>query len=115
MEENENVVINGIKYVPANSSKSAPTQPASEKDIRICVLERGWVCIGEYEKIGDYRRLSNGAVIRVWGTTKGLPELVNGPTSSTKLDKCEAAIEFSVYAEILTIPVNADAWKCLAE
>ena len=30
--------------------------------------------------------LSNAKIIRNWGTTKGLAELVSGPTSSTVLD-----------------------------
>lgn len=103
-EPNE-VVINGVTY--------APVSPLSD-DIRICVLDRGWVVVGRYEVDGDMRRVHNGAVIRIWGTTKGLPELVNGPIADkTKLDKCDTPIEFNRASEILTIRCNPDGWTCL--
>ncbi len=95
------VTIDGVEY--------APVVPAGN-DIRICILERGWVVIGHYERSGDTCTVRNGAVIRVWGTTKGLPELVNGPTGKTVLDKCAAPIEFSVGAQIATLACNAEKW-----
>ena len=66
----------------------------------IVVLQRGWVVIGDLEKIGDYFTLRNGSTIRVWGTTNGLGQIAkNGPTSSTKLD----AIPETKFHELTTI------------
>lgn len=53
----------------------------------IVVLQRGWVLVGLLHKDGSEFKLTNGSVVRNWGTTKGLGELAaNGPTASTKLD-----------------------------
>ncbi len=39
------------------------------------VLQRGWVMVGEFSKVGSDCSLTNAAVIRYWGTTKGLGEI----------------------------------------
>jgi hypothetical protein len=102
------IEINGTKYVRADSI----TQPKNfEGDIKIVVLQRGWVYIGRFERIGNDCKLHNAYCIRTWGTTKGLPELVNGATSSTKLDKCEGIVEFDWLTVIHTITVNKTAWQ----
>jgi hypothetical protein len=54
----------------------------------IVVLDRGWVLVGfvKGHANGDLR-ISQGAVIRVWGTTKGLGQLAfEGAQPATKLD-----------------------------
>lgn len=57
------------------------------KDIRILILQRGWVVVGEYTKDGTEVVVTNGNVIRRWGTTKGLGELaLDGPLKDTTLD-----------------------------
>jgi hypothetical protein len=54
---------------------------------KIVVLTNGWVLIGELQ--ADAQTLEKASVVRNWGTTKGLGEIaLNGPTSSTVLDKC---------------------------
>ena len=99
--------INGVKYVAKNSLK-----PEEFKgDIKIVILQRGWVYIGRFERNGNDCKLHNSYNIRTWGTTKGLPELVHGPTSSTKLDKCEGIVEFDWLTVIHTITVNAEKWS----
>jgi len=40
------VIINGITYLPENQQKS----PNYEGDIKIVVLQRGWVYIGRFTK-----------------------------------------------------------------
>lgn len=57
-------------------------------DYRILVLQRGWVVVGKYSETGDECILTDASVIRRWGTTKGLGELINGPLESTVLDPC---------------------------
>ena len=101
------IEVNGIKYVPKDSiSKVEYTG-----DIKIVVLQRGWIYIGRLERNGNDCKLHNAWNIRSWGTTKGLPELVNGATTSTKLDKCEGIVEFDWLTTIHTITVNSSAWK----
>ena len=52
----------------------------------IVVLDRGFVYVGRVTVDGDWCLIADAKNIRVWGTTKGLGELVNGPTTDTKLD-----------------------------
>ena len=101
------LVVNGITYVPKGSEVS----PVYTGDIKIVVLQRGWVYVGRFSRNGNDCQLSNAYCIRAWGTTKGLQELVNGVTSSTKLDKCEGLVEFDWLTVVHTITVNASKWS----
>lgn len=79
--------------------------------VKIAILDRGWVVVGEYSSEGDIHYIDNGAVIRNWGTTKGLGEIAEGgPTSSTKLDACPK-VSFKNY--VAFIDCSAEKWKCL--
>jgi hypothetical protein len=99
-----NVIINGVEYAPVKK----------DGEIKIAILQRGWVMIGRFERKGDDCFLHDASVIRNWGTTKGLGEIAkNGPTSSTKLDKCYGAVEFDNLTKVATIEVNQDIWKNL--
>lgn len=100
------VEINGVKYVRKDSVKSVE----HTGDIKIVILQRGWVYIGRFERSGTDCKLHNASCIRTWGTTKGLQELVNGATSSTKLDKCDGVVEFDWLTVIHTITVNQAKW-----
>lgn len=87
-----------------------------KKDVRIIVLQRGWVLIGNYSEKGDRGYLQNAHVIRKWGTTKGLGELVDGPVLSgtyapTVLDKCHGVVEFLLGTAVFTLKVDADKWS----
>ena len=47
--------------------------------------------------------LKDAAVVRAWGTTKGLGEIaLNGPTSSTKLDPC-GTVRFPASSVLFSI------------
>ena len=64
---------------------SIDPQPIGEK--RIIVADRGWVFAGDCEDMPDGTvTIRNAQCIRIWGTTKGLGELRDGPLASTKLD-----------------------------
>lgn len=111
MEQSINELeVNGVKYIRKDSVKDVKEY---DGDIKIVVLQRGWVYIGRFERTGNDCKLHNAYNIRSWGTTKGLPELVNGATKDTKLDKCEGVVEFDWLTIIHTITVNANAWKSL--
>jgi len=105
--EIDEIVIKGVTYVPKGSQQNFTG------DIKIVVLQRGWIYIGRFQKEGNNCKLTNAFNIRTWGTTKGLPELVHGPTSSTKLDKCEGVVEFDWLTVIHTITVNPEKWKTI--
>ena len=104
------VEINGIKYVRKDFITE---QKQYEGDVKIVVLQRRWVYIGRFERIGNDCKLHNAYNIRSWGTTKGLPELVNGATSSTRLDKCEGIVEFDWLTVVHTITVNSKSWPLI--
>ena len=77
------ITINGIEYV----QKGTEPAPQIIGDKRIIVADRGWVFVGDCEDMDDGSvTIRNAFNIRVWGTTKGLGELVNGPLGSTKYD-----------------------------
>ena len=103
----DEIVIDGGTHVPKNSVQEFTGE------IRIVVLQRGWVYVGRFERNGNDCKLHNASNIRSWGTTKGLPELVNGVTESTKLDKCQGVVEFDWLTVIHTITVNQDKWNGL--
>ncbi len=96
----ETITINGVEYIPAEDRPSA---------VQIVVLQRGWVVVGRTCIEGDQVVIGDASVIRTWGTTKGLGELVSGPTDKTVLDKA-GTIRAHVMTTVLTIDVDADAW-----
>ena len=100
------IEVNGIKYV----QKSAATATEHTGDIKIVVLQRGWVYVGRFERAGNDCKLHNSSCIRVWGTKKGLQELVNGVTKDTVLDKCEGVVEFDWLTVVHTFAVNQSKW-----
>ena len=81
-------------------------------DYRIVVLQRGWVLVGRYCQSGESRWLEGASVIRQWGTTKGLGELINGPLGNTSLDPC-GRVDFHLLGEVLSIRVSAEKWGAL--
>ena len=107
-QEINEIEINGVKYISKDSVKEVKEFTG---DIKIVVLQRGWIYIGRFERNGNDCRLHNAYNIRLWGTTKGLSELVNGATSKTILDKCDGTVEFDWLTVIHTITCNQSAWK----
>lgn len=75
--------IDDVEYVRADSVAKPETT------IQIVNLPYGNVVAGRVEDLGDKLRIYDAAVVRIWGTTKGLGEIAEGgPTDKTKLDKC---------------------------
>ena len=107
-QEINELEVNGVKYVKKDSIQD---HKQFDGDIKIVVLQRGWIYIGRFERIGNDCKLHNAYNIRSWGTTKGLPELVNGATSLTNLDKCEGVVEFDWLTVVHTITVNKSKWN----
>lgn len=55
---------------------------------QIVVIDNGFVHVGDCVIEGEMLRVDNCYNLRVWGTTKGLGQLVNGPLEETKYDTC---------------------------
>lgn len=76
----------------------------------IVVLDRGFVYVGDVNIDDDWCVIEKARNIRVWGTTKGLGELVNGPTASTKLDDV-GTVRAPMRAVISVIDAERSGWK----
>jgi hypothetical protein len=79
-------------------------------DIRIVILQRGWVMVGEYSRDGSQCFLRRASAIRYWGTTRGLGEIaLGGPTDKTKLDPC-GEVEFHELTAIAVVRCATEKW-----
>jgi hypothetical protein len=80
--------------------------------IRIVVLQRGWVVVGRVaEESATELRLENAAVIRRWGTTRGLGQIaINGPTDETVLDPC-GVVRAHPLAVVMQIDAREEKWS----
>ena len=89
----ETIKVNGVDYVRADSVSFV----RDIGPVRIIVADRRWVFVGNCEDNDDGSvTIRNARNIRIWGTTSGLGQLVNGPTSETKYDQ---------YGEVRCTPI----------
>lgn len=95
------VTIDGVTYVPKNASG----------DMKIVVLDRGFVVVGRVTHEGDYVVINDCKCVRRWGTTKGLGELASkGPLANTTLDPQPRTTVHELQV-VQIIDCEADAWK----
>ena len=93
-----------------NSSGVGAADPNLKMPVKILVLQRGWVAVGRYTKIGAEHVLTNASIVRRWGTTKGLGQLAkDGPTPSTVLDPT-GTVRAHELATVLVIDAAAAVW-----
>ncbi|MHB1098345.1 MAG: hypothetical protein ACYCZR_02205 [Burkholderiales bacterium] len=105
MSKPETIKIDDVEYVRRDS--------ATDGEIKIAVLDRGFVYIGQVDATDpNMLILRNAKNIRVWGTTKGLGELVNGPLSGTKLDAV-GTVRVPFRALISLIDVEQSKWMSI--
>lgn len=102
MSKPDSIKIDDVEYVRKDSD--------TKGDVKIVVLDRGFVYIGRVSDEGEYLVLTNAKNIRSWGTTRGLGELVNGPLPSTKLDDV-GTVRAPKRALIHLIDVVESKWK----
>jgi hypothetical protein len=76
----------------------------------IVILDRGFVYVGDVSTDMEWVYIANAKNIRVWGTTKGLGELIDGPLANTKLDD-SGNIKASRKALIALIAVQESKWN----
>lgn len=98
--------IDDVEYVRKDSLE------ATDGDIKIVVLDRGFIYVGAVEVTDDFVTITNAKNIRQWGTTKGLGELISGPLADTKLDST-GTVRVSKRALISLIDVDQSKWKSL--
>lgn len=105
MARSKTITVDGIEYVP----KDSLAEPKNS-NIKIVILQRGWVMIGRWSENGDMCSLDNAYVIRSWGTSKGLGELaLEGKQSNTKLDKA-GHVDFHKLTVVATMNAREDLW-----
>ena len=108
-KQNKTISINGELYVRADSIEP---DTSCIGDIKIVVADRGFVYIGIVEEIEGFIRMTNAYNIRVWGTTRGLGELVHGPKPNTKLDSV-GSLKIPNRAVLSNIDVEQSEWNSL--
>ena len=107
MNKPETIKIDEVEYIRKDSANNTIVG-----DIKIVILQRGWVMVGYMSRNGNECKLSKASVIRSWGTTRGLGEIAgNGPTSNTKLDKCFGLVEFDYLTAVACISCEESKWK----
>jgi hypothetical protein len=99
-----------LKEASATIAKAAKDLEPVSGDVKIVVLDRGFVYVGRTAIEGDFIVIRNAHNIRAWGTTKGLGELVSGPTKDTKLDVV-GTVKAPLRALISIIDTKEGAWK----
>ena len=105
MSKPESIRIDEVEYVRKDSVNNTITG-----NIKIVILQRGWVMVGYFERNVNDCKLSKASVIRKWGTTKGLGEIAKGPTNETILDKCYGVVEFDYLTVVAMISVEESKW-----
>ena len=99
------IEVNGVTYY-------SDKPKTSSGNVKIVILQRGWCMVGRFERKENECKLSDASVIRTWGTTKGLGEIAEGgPTTSTKLDKCNGLVEFDYLTVVASIECNEKNWE----
>lgn len=93
------------------TAKKKELVSAAKGDVRIVIGQRGWVWVGRYTATTDEVVLTDAAVIRIWGTSKGIGELVSGPVAGkTMLDKC-GTVRLHPLAVIASVECDSAKWS----
>ena len=80
-------------------------------NIKIAILQRGWVYIGRFSQEGSQCKLENAYNVRRWGTTEGLGQLAaEGKKEGTQLDKA-GTVSFHELTAVALLDCNEEAWK----
>ena len=97
-----NVMINGVEYKPLTKAC----------DIRIVILQRGWVFIGNYLQVNENECiLTDAKNYRYQGSKKGFGYVAeHGPSSECKLDDCGLPVRFNPLTVIATLDCAEDKW-----
>lgn len=80
--------------------------------VSIVVATAGFVYVGRPSLEDGWLTLRSAYNIRVWGTSDGLGQLVNGPLADTVLDLC-GTVRIPLHAVISVIDARADNWPAI--
>jgi hypothetical protein len=107
MAQPKTLKIDDVEYVRADS---VPQAMVADKDVKIVVLDRGFIYVGAVKVEGDFLTITNARNIRIWGTSKGLGELRAGPLPNTKHDPV-GTVHAPIRALIHLIDVEQGKWN----
>lgn len=84
----------------------------TKRDIRIVILDRGWIAVGVWSQhVSGDCRLDNAYIIRTWGTTAGIGQLaLHGPTEATMLDPI-TVVHYDRRNEVANIECYSEKWE----
>lgn len=102
MTKPQSIKIDDVEYIRKDET--------TEGDIKIVILDRAYVYVGNVNLEENFVVIRNAKNIRYWGTTKGLGELVNGPTPTTKLDTV-GTVRANAKTLISLIDVDQSKWS----
>jgi hypothetical protein len=89
------IIVDGVSYVPKEEKRGT---------MKICVLDRGFVYVGNAEFVDGMLRISNARCLIRWGTTNHLGELANGPLPNTKLGaSCNVIVPQSSVSHLIDV------------
>lgn len=92
------------------SGQEQRSESITNHGVAIVVADRGHVWVGRVTETSEHVKIEKAQIIRLWGTTKGLNELVNGPLAKTVLDT-PADVVVMRKAVLYILPCNAAKWK----
>jgi hypothetical protein len=106
----DTMTVNGREYVAADTLTDGQRPDVEDGGVRIVVLQRGWVVVGHYHRVGEQVRVEHAAVVRRWGTQRGLGQLASeGVQAETVLDDCPT-VRCHVLAVLATIDCTHATW-----
>ena len=94
----DTMIVNGVEYVPKHSFGN----------IKIVVLDRGYVYVGRVKELEDRIEISQAKNIIRWGTSEHLGQLEDGPLERTKLGK---ACHVTAYKPSVMHMIDVDQTK----
>ena len=100
------LMVNGVKYVPASSIP--PKTPAPKGTRAVIVVDRGWIFAGNVVRKDNRIYLSNACQVWRWESI-GFNGMIDDPKSSKVVVKKCADVEIPATSEIFAVPVS-DNW-----
>lgn len=96
-----------------DSADSDPVgnDPIQDRGIQIVALQRGWVVVGRVSVEGDQITIAEAKIIRRWGTTKGLGQLISGPIADKTVLDDGGIIRAHVLGVVFTLDCDAKGWE----
>jgi len=78
---------------------------------KICVLQQGWVLVGQLSQEGSQMSIRNAHVLRRWGTEQGLGEMAEfGPIRGTALEPA-GLVQCHELSLVCTFDCNQEIWS----